>query len=142
MKLTKTKLRTLIREEIQKLNEAGKSSKINLKNFKSINGKTKPSEKSVMFKKNEKTIIKHFQNVEFKDAEIVVKGNKIIWNNGTWHNGTWNNGIWKNGIWNNGTWNNGTWEDGIWKDGAWKDGTWVSGIWQEGTWESKKQRTK
>ena len=58
---------------------------------------------------------------EFENADIEIKHNTIVWNNGTWTHGTWEFGIFLNGEFY------GTWENGIFEDGEFK-GKWESGI--------------
>ena len=60
-------------------------------------------------------------DAEMENAEIVIKNNTIIWENGTWLYGNWRFGIWKNGSFH------GKWENGIFEDGEMK-GEFLSGI--------------
>ncbi len=64
---------------------------------------------------------------EFENADVEIKNNTLIWNNGDWH---WGN--WQYGIWLNGTWHDGIWESGIWESGTFKNGKFLSGIWKSG----------
>lgn len=57
---------------------------------------------------------------EIEDAEIELKNNTVIWENGKWLHGTWEYGIWLNGVFY-GKWSNGIFEKGTFK-GEWKSG--------------------
>ena len=54
------------------------------------------------------------KNASFKDADIDITNNWLIWKGG----------IWKGGILKDGTFEGGVWEGGIWKSGVWKGGIW------------------
>jgi hypothetical protein len=58
---------------------------------------------------------------EIEDAEVEIKNNTLIWNDGKFITGHWQYGIWKDGQFR------GTWENGIWEKGNF-DGKWRSGI--------------
>ena len=58
---------------------------------------------------------------EFEKADIEIKNNTIIWNDGIWLNGMWEFGIFLNGEFY------GIWKNGIFESGEFK-GKWISGI--------------
>lgn len=58
---------------------------------------------------------------EFENADIEIKNNTVIWNDGDFFSGNWEYGIFKNGKFY-GNWINGIWENGIFA------GKWLSGI--------------
>lgn len=58
---------------------------------------------------------------EFENADIEVKNNTVIWNEGNYLYGDWYYGIWKGGTFH------GKWLNGIFEEGKFK-GDWVSGI--------------
>jgi hypothetical protein len=60
-------------------------------------------------------------DAEIENAEIEIKNDTIIWNNGIWLHGDFRFGIWKNGIFH------GVFENGIFEGGEFK-GEWESGI--------------
>lgn len=60
-------------------------------------------------------------DAELENANIEVKHNTIIWNNGKFLHGTWEYGIFLGGEFY------GKWENGIFEDGIFK-GKWISGI--------------
>ena len=140
MKLTKSQLREIIKEEI--LNES-----VKLKDLFSWGKPITYPEYGIIELKDKLTIDDIKKNhkwllaAKIKKAIIGIKGNTIIWYDGYWQSGAWKNGIWKDGIWQvgtfeNGIWEDGTWEEGTWKNGTWKDGIWESGVWHNGIWEN------
>lgn len=60
-------------------------------------------------------------NSEFQNADIEIKKNTLIWNNGDFRFGYWKYGIFKDGKFY------GIWENGIWENGIFS-GKWISGI--------------
>ena len=58
---------------------------------------------------------------EIENAQLEIKNNTLIWNNGSFYTGNWYYGIFKNGSFC------GNWENGIWENGNF-DGKWCSGI--------------
>jgi len=58
---------------------------------------------------------------EFENADIEIKNNTIIWNDGEYFTGNWHFGIFKGGTFH------GTFTNGIFEDGEFK-GEWLSGI--------------
>lgn len=60
-------------------------------------------------------------DAELEDAEIEIKNNTLVWNNGKWFHGNWEFGIFMDGEFH------GTWDNGIFEDGTF-EGKWISGI--------------
>ena len=58
---------------------------------------------------------------EFENADIEIKNNTIIWNDGEYFTGNWHFGIFKGGTFH------GSFTNGIFEDGEFK-GKWLSGI--------------
>ena len=47
------------------------------------------------------------KNARFENAKIDIKGDRLVWHDGTWHDGTWYDGIWHDGSWHDGLmWDN------------------------------------
>lgn len=60
-------------------------------------------------------------DAELEDAEVEIKNNTLVWNNGKWFHGNWEFGIFNNGEFH------GIWDNGIFEGGTFK-GKWISGI--------------
>lgn len=69
---------------------------------------------------------------EFDKADITVKDNMLIWNNGILY---WA-GDWRFGIFKNGEFRSGNWNGGIFLDGKF-NGRWNRGIWKNGIFKGK-----
>ena len=62
------------------------------------------------------------KNARFENAKIDIKGDRLVWHDGSWRDGIWYDGVWRDGSWYDGSWYDGIWYTGIWYDGAWHDG--------------------
>lgn len=60
------------------------------------------------------------KQADFRKAEIKIKNEKFIWQNGVWLDGIFKGDIWHSGIWGNGTWRGNYWEGGF-IEGNWSD---------------------
>jgi hypothetical protein len=83
-----------------------------------------------------------FAKARTRDAEVTLRGGRLVWIRGTWISGTFDGGYWMDGTWKDGTWLNGIWRKGTWVKGMWKQGIWTSGTWLEGKWEAGVRRRK
>lgn len=137
MKITKTQLKSLIKESVKEVMKEQKKG-VDIKGHKNLTILSTISE-GPDYTFND--LPEWFQKAKTKNAEVTLNdfGN-IVWYNGEWKNGIWDGGRWKDGQWIDGTWKDGLWFDGQWGGGEWLGGTWIRGIWMGGIegWLDKK----
>src|SRR3972149_3000846 len=77
------------------------------------------------------------KEARFENAKIDIKGDHLVWHDGSWRDGRWHNGVWRDGIWHDGSWHNGTRSGGPWifRDREFAEGgdlMWYGGSWHDG----------
>jgi len=125
--MNKRELKLIIREMINE----------DKSDFKAITGKVKYTEDELYEK------FPWLKKGKFKNAEIKVWKDKLIWNNGTWLSGTfkgfqWFDGTFKDGRFEGNNWYGGTFAGGNWFGNTWDGGTFKNGIWEDGVWNINK----
>ena len=140
MRITKSELKSLIKESIRQVMEEQASvsdirSHKDFKFHKDLSGNH--DNLTIASKHTFDELPIWFQMAKTKDATVKLdKDGSLVFAKGTWLDGEWHNGIWRKGTWENGTWKNGNWYNGVWENGTWENGNWHWGNWFDGTFKN------